>query len=164
MTCRLPGPEDAARLRDHATGLASFPGFAELKWSMCERPQLHSFGAQPGTAGAEEDWNAGRRKASDKPSDYGAAATSAAPLPSSGSSPKTVSITFAPVRMAGTAEGELALLPDHVVLAVLPVSRYQAETRAQVEDRIRSQSYRSHREDVGIDPSLFQRDRVKCAP
>jgi hypothetical protein len=44
------------------TGLAGFPGFAELKRSLRERPQLRSFGADPGTAGAEEDWHAGSRK------------------------------------------------------------------------------------------------------
>ena len=35
---RLPGPQDAVRLWDHVTGLASFPGFAELKRSLRERP------------------------------------------------------------------------------------------------------------------------------
>ncbi|HEY0937883.1 MAG TPA: hypothetical protein VGD91_29590 [Trebonia sp.] len=59
---RLPAPEDAVRLWDHVTGLASFPGFAELKRSLRERPQLRSFGIDPGTAGAEEDWRAGRRR------------------------------------------------------------------------------------------------------
>ncbi len=59
---RLPAPEDAVRLWDHVTGLAGFPGFAELKRSLRERPQLRSFGVQPGTAGAEEDWHAGSRK------------------------------------------------------------------------------------------------------
>ena len=59
---RLPAPEDAVRLWDYVTGLAGFPGFAELKRSLRERPQLRSFGVEPGTAGAEEDWHAGRRK------------------------------------------------------------------------------------------------------
>jgi hypothetical protein len=59
---RLPAQEDAVRLWDHVTGLAAFPGFAELKRSLREQPQLRSFGVQPGTAGAEEDWHAGRRK------------------------------------------------------------------------------------------------------
>jgi 2-hydroxychromene-2-carboxylate isomerase len=59
---RLPSPEDAVRLWDYVTGLASFPGFAELKRSLRERPQLRSFGVEPGTAGAEEDWHAGSRK------------------------------------------------------------------------------------------------------
>jgi hypothetical protein len=53
---RLPAPQDAVRLRDYVTGLADFPGFAELKRSLRQRPQLRSFGVEPGTAGAEEDW------------------------------------------------------------------------------------------------------------
>ena len=59
---RLPGPKDAVRLWDYVTGLAAFPGFAELKRSLRERPQLRSFGVPPGTAGAEEDWHGGSRK------------------------------------------------------------------------------------------------------
>jgi hypothetical protein len=58
---RLPAPEDAGRLWDYVTGLAGFPGFAELKRSLRERPQLRSFGADPGAAGPEEDWHAGHR-------------------------------------------------------------------------------------------------------
>ena len=60
---RLPAPEDAVRLWDHVTALAGFPGFAELKRSLRERPQLRSFGVDPGAAGTEEeDWHAGSRK------------------------------------------------------------------------------------------------------
>ena len=59
---RLPAPEDAVRLWDHVTALAAFPGFAELKRSLRERPQLRSFGVDPGAVGTEEDWQAGRRK------------------------------------------------------------------------------------------------------
>jgi mycothiol-dependent nitroreductase-like protein len=59
---RLPSREDAVRLWDHVTALAAFPGFAELKRSLRERPQLRSFGVQPGTAGTKEDWHAGSRK------------------------------------------------------------------------------------------------------
>jgi hypothetical protein len=59
---RLPAPEDAVRLWDYVTGLAGFPGFAELKRSLRERPQLRSFGVDSGTAGTEEDWHAGSRK------------------------------------------------------------------------------------------------------
>ena len=59
---RLPGPDEAVRLWDHVTALAAFPGFAELKRSLRERPQLRSFGVDRGTAGAEEDWHAGSRK------------------------------------------------------------------------------------------------------
>ena len=62
MISRLPSPEDAVRLWDHVTGLAGFPGFAELKRSLRERPQLRSFGVDPGEAGAQEDWRAGSRK------------------------------------------------------------------------------------------------------
>lgn len=47
---RLPAPDDAVRLWDYVTGLAGFPGFAELKRSLRERPQLRSFGVDPGTA------------------------------------------------------------------------------------------------------------------
>jgi hypothetical protein len=54
----LPSPDDAVRLWDHVTALASFPGFAELKRSLRE-PQLRSFGVDPGTSGTEEDWYAG---------------------------------------------------------------------------------------------------------
>jgi hypothetical protein len=59
---RLPAPEDAVRLWDYVTGLAGFPGFAELKRSLRERPQLRSFRVDPGAAGTEEDWHAGSRK------------------------------------------------------------------------------------------------------
>ena len=62
MISRLPRPEDAVWLWDHVTALAGFPGFAELKRSLRERPQLRSFGVQPGTAGVEEDWHGGSRK------------------------------------------------------------------------------------------------------
>lgn len=61
---RLPSQEDAVRLWDYVTGLASFPGFAELKRSLRERPQLRSFGVVAGTAGPEEDWHAGSRRTS----------------------------------------------------------------------------------------------------
>jgi hypothetical protein len=59
---RLPADQDAVRLWDHVTGLAAFPGFAELKRSLRERPQLASFGADPGQAGVEEDWHGGSRR------------------------------------------------------------------------------------------------------
>jgi 2-hydroxychromene-2-carboxylate isomerase len=58
---RLPADQDAVRLWDHVTALAAFPGFAELKRSLRERPQLASFGINPGQAGTEEDWHAGSR-------------------------------------------------------------------------------------------------------
>jgi hypothetical protein len=59
---RLPKPDEAGQLWDHVLGLASFPGFAELKRSLRERPQLASFGADPGAAGIEEDWHGGSRR------------------------------------------------------------------------------------------------------
>jgi len=43
-------------------GLASFPGFAELKRSLRERPQLRSFSVEPGQVGVQEDWHAGSRR------------------------------------------------------------------------------------------------------
>lgn len=59
---RLPKPEEAAPLWDHVLGLASFPGFAELKRSLRERPQLASFGVDAESAGIEEDWHGGSRR------------------------------------------------------------------------------------------------------
>jgi hypothetical protein len=59
---RLPSDQDAQRLWDHVVGLASFPGFAELKRSLRERPQLHSFGVNPGETGIQEDWHGGSRR------------------------------------------------------------------------------------------------------
>jgi 2-hydroxychromene-2-carboxylate isomerase len=59
---RLPSEEDAERLWDHVVGLAGFAGFAELKRSLREQPQLSSFGVASGEVGREEDWHAGRRK------------------------------------------------------------------------------------------------------
>jgi len=58
---RLPSDQDALRLWDHVVGLAAFPGFAELKRSLRERPQLHSFGVNPGETGIQEDWHGGSR-------------------------------------------------------------------------------------------------------
>jgi hypothetical protein len=43
-------------------GLASFPGFAELKRSLRKRPQLMSFAVERGQVGAQEDWHGGRRR------------------------------------------------------------------------------------------------------
>jgi 2-hydroxychromene-2-carboxylate isomerase len=59
---RLPSPDDAAGLWDHVVGLASFPGFAELKRSLRERPQLASFRVDPDSIGVQEDWHAGSRR------------------------------------------------------------------------------------------------------
>jgi hypothetical protein len=59
---RLPDDADAAALWDHVVGLATFPGFAELKRSLREQPQLPSFGVRPGEVGKEEDWHGGSRR------------------------------------------------------------------------------------------------------
>ncbi|MDK3255371.1 hypothetical protein [Blastococcus capsensis] len=59
---RLPSEEEAVALWDHVVGLASFPGFAELKRSLRERPQLPAFGVRPGEAGTQEDWHGGSRR------------------------------------------------------------------------------------------------------
>jgi 2-hydroxychromene-2-carboxylate isomerase len=59
---RLPTVDDAGRLWDHVVGLAQFPGFAELKRSLRERPQLTSYGIDPETVGVEEDWHGGSRR------------------------------------------------------------------------------------------------------
>jgi hypothetical protein len=59
---RLPDEENAVRLWDHVVGLAAFPGFAELKRSLREAPQLPALGMEDGQVGAEEDWHAGSRR------------------------------------------------------------------------------------------------------
>ncbi len=59
---RLPSEEDAVRLWDHVLGLASFPGFAELKRSLRERPQLRGLGVSGDEAGLQEDWHGGSRR------------------------------------------------------------------------------------------------------
>ena len=59
---RLPTEAEAVPLWDNVLGVASFPGFAELKRSLRERPQLRSFGMEPGQVGVQEDWHAGSRR------------------------------------------------------------------------------------------------------
>ena len=59
---RLPSEDQAVELWDHVVALAGFPGFAELKRSLRERPQLPAFGVRPGEAGLEEDWHGGSRR------------------------------------------------------------------------------------------------------
>jgi hypothetical protein len=59
---RMPSDEDALRLWDHVVGLATFPGFAELKRSLRERLQLPAFGARPDEVGVQEDWHGGSRR------------------------------------------------------------------------------------------------------
>jgi 2-hydroxychromene-2-carboxylate isomerase len=59
---RLPDEADAVELWDHVIALAGFPGFAELKRSLRERPQVPAFGVRPGESGIEEDWHGGSRR------------------------------------------------------------------------------------------------------
>jgi hypothetical protein len=59
---RLPDDADAVELWDHVIALAGFPGFAELKRSLRERPQLPALGVRPGEAGIQEDWHGGSRR------------------------------------------------------------------------------------------------------
>jgi hypothetical protein len=59
---RLPSADDAVRLWDHVIGLAEFGGFAELKRSLRERPQLASFGVDTEAVGKQEDWHGGSRR------------------------------------------------------------------------------------------------------
>jgi 2-hydroxychromene-2-carboxylate isomerase len=59
---RLPEKEMAGELWDHVVGLARFPGFAELKRSLREQPQLVGFGVPTGRTGKQEDWHAGSRR------------------------------------------------------------------------------------------------------
>src|SRR5271168_1916846 len=60
---RLPSPQEALPLWDNVLGLAGFPGFAELKRSLRERPQLAGFGVAGDAVGVEEDWHSGSRPA-----------------------------------------------------------------------------------------------------
>jgi len=59
---RLPSPDEAVELWDHIIALASFPGFAEIKRSLRERPQLASFDVDTESVGVEEDWHGGSRR------------------------------------------------------------------------------------------------------
>ncbi|MET9224504.1 hypothetical protein [Lentzea sp. NPDC003310] len=59
---RMPDEEQAVELWDHVVGLARFPGFAELKRSLREQPQLPSFGVGAQETGEVEDWHAGSRR------------------------------------------------------------------------------------------------------
>lgn len=59
---RLPAREDAVRLWDHVVGLAAFPGFAELKRSLREIPQLPALGVRTDEVGVQEEWHAGSRR------------------------------------------------------------------------------------------------------
>ncbi|ACU37805.1 hypothetical protein [Actinosynnema mirum] len=59
---RLPDEDQAVALWDHVAALAAFPGFAELKRSLREQPQLPSFGVTAQETGPVEDWHAGSRR------------------------------------------------------------------------------------------------------
>jgi len=59
---RMPTEEQAGELWDHTVGLARFPGFAELKRSLREQPQLASFGVSTDQVGTVEDWHGGSRR------------------------------------------------------------------------------------------------------
>ncbi|MHA7277544.1 DsbA family protein [Arthrobacter sp. HLT1-21] len=59
---RLPSDDEAVPLWDHVVGLAGFAGFAELKRSLRERPQLPALGVPAGDAGVQEDWHGGSRR------------------------------------------------------------------------------------------------------
>lgn len=58
---RVPSDADALRLWDATVALASFPGFAELKRSLRERPQLPLLGGVS-EAPEMEDWQGGHRR------------------------------------------------------------------------------------------------------
>jgi predicted DsbA family dithiol-disulfide isomerase len=59
---REPAAADAVELWDHVLGLARYAGFAELKRSLRERPQLEVFGLDASTIGKVEDWHGGSRR------------------------------------------------------------------------------------------------------
>ncbi len=63
-------PAEAGPLWDAVTTLAGFPGFAEMKRSMRERPQLNILGGVSAMP-EQEDWQGGHRRGhlvSDRPS------------------------------------------------------------------------------------------------
>ncbi len=59
---RLPSEDMSLELWDHVVGLAAFPGFAELKRSLREMPQLAGLGLGPDKVGQQEDWHGGSRR------------------------------------------------------------------------------------------------------
>jgi len=59
---RLPSEDEAVGLWDNVLGLARFPGFAELKRSLRELPQLRGLGVGEDEVGAQEDWHGGSRR------------------------------------------------------------------------------------------------------
>jgi len=60
---RVPADEDALPLWQAVTALARFPGFAEMKRSLREVPQLSVLGGDGNDAPAMEDWHGGARAA-----------------------------------------------------------------------------------------------------
>ncbi len=58
---RVPSDDEAVELWDAVTTLAKFPGFAELKRSMREVPQLNILGELT-DAPVQEDWQGGHRR------------------------------------------------------------------------------------------------------
>ena len=58
---RVPDDTDALRLWEAVTTLAAFPGFAEMKRSMREVPQLNVLGGLS-DAPQQEDWQGGHRR------------------------------------------------------------------------------------------------------
>ena len=58
---RIPRGADAVKLWESVTTLAAFPGFAEMKRSLRETPQLNILGGIVENP-AEEDWEAGHRR------------------------------------------------------------------------------------------------------
>jgi 2-hydroxychromene-2-carboxylate isomerase len=59
---RRPSPEEAVELWEHVVALARFGGFAELKRSLRELPQLPALGVKDDEAGKTEDWHGGSRR------------------------------------------------------------------------------------------------------
>ncbi len=59
---RMPSPEQSLELWDHVVGLARFGGFAELKRSLRELPQLRALGVRDDQIGKQEDWHGGSRR------------------------------------------------------------------------------------------------------
>jgi hypothetical protein len=59
---RLPGDDDAVELWDHVIALARFPGFAEMKRSLRELPQLRALGVRDDEVGVQQDWHGGSRR------------------------------------------------------------------------------------------------------
>jgi hypothetical protein len=58
---RVPTDDEAVALWDAVTTLAGFPGFAEIKRSLRERPQLNVLGGVS-DAPVQEDWQGGHRR------------------------------------------------------------------------------------------------------